>query len=174
LVVNGSIRHSATTVKSGATLSGHGTTGDVTVLAGGTLSAGAGAAILDTGNLLLRAHAHFAVQLGGANPGPHGFDQIDVTGTVQLAGATLDLSLIGAFHGHKGETFEIISNDGTDPVVGHFAGLAEGAHVTAGGKVFSISYHGGDGNDVVLTAIGHATTHALHHATVASGDLLFT
>jgi len=174
LIVNGSIGHSATTVKSGATLAGHGATGNVTVLGGGILSAGPGTAILHIGNLLLDPHAHFAVQLGGANPGPHGYDQLDVAGMVSLTGAKLDLSLLGAFHGHKGETFEIISNDGIDPVTGHFAGLAQGAHLVAGGKVFSISYHGGDGNDVVLTEHGIAAVHAAHHANaMTASDWLF-
>jgi autotransporter-associated beta strand protein len=157
LIVNGSIEHSATTVKSG-TLAGHGTTGNVTVLGGGILSPGPGTAILHAGNVVLHPHAHFVVQLGGGNPGPHGYDQLDVTGAVNLAGAKLDLSLLGAFHGHNGETFEIISNDGVDPVIGHLAGLAEGAHVIAGGKVFSIRYDGGDGNDVVLTEHGKMGT----------------
>jgi autotransporter-associated beta strand protein len=175
LIANGSIIHSDTTVKSGATLGGNGATSDVTVLGGGILSPGRSAGILHTDNVALNPRAHFAVQLGGANPGPHGYDQLDVTGTVNLTGAKLDLSLLGAFHGHSGETFEIINNDGIDPVIGHFAGLAEGAHVVAGGKVFSISYHGGDGNDVVLTEHGNAIGHAVHQASaMAAGDWLFT
>jgi autotransporter-associated beta strand protein len=174
LTINGSIVHSATTVRSGATLAGHGITSDVTVLGGGILSPGPGPAILDTRNLLLDPHAHFRVQLGGATPGLHGYDQINVTGTVQLTGAKLDLSLLAGLHGHKGETFEIISNDGADAIVGRFAQLAEGSHFAAGGKEFSISYHSGDGNDVVLTEHGNAATHALHHTAAASdGDLWF-
>jgi hypothetical protein len=92
---------------------------------------------------------------------------------VNLTRAKLDLSLLGAFHGHNGETFAVISNDGGDPVIGHFAGLAEGAHVVAGGKVFSVSYHGGDGNDVVLTEQGNAMLHAVHRANASTaGDWL--
>ena len=45
----------------------------------------------------------------------------------------------------------------------------------AGGKVFSISYHGGDGNDVVLTEHGNAIGHAVHHASaMTAADWLFT
>jgi autotransporter-associated beta strand protein len=174
LIVNGSISHSAVTVKHGATLAGHGTTSNITALGGGILSPGPGIAILHSGSVVLGRHSHFAVQLGGASPGQRGYDQLDVTGTVNLTGAKLDLSLLGAFHGHNGETFEIIDNDGIDPVTGHFAGLAEGAHVLVGGKVFSISYDGGDGNDVVLTEHGNAIAHAVHHAgAMAAGDWLF-
>jgi autotransporter-associated beta strand protein len=172
LTVNGSIVHSTTTVDAHATLSGHGTTGNIAVLGGGILSPGPSTAILHTGNLVLDPHAHLVIQLGGANPGPHGYDQLDATGRVNLTGAKLDPSLLGAFHGHSGETFEIINNDGIDPVIGHFAGL--GAHLVAGGKVFSISYDGGDGNDVVLTEQGNAIGHAVHHAgAMSAGDWLF-
>src|ERR1051326_3225033 len=48
--------------------------------------------------------------------------------------------------------FPIIDNDGTDPVVGTFAGLPEGATFKAGSYTYWITYKGGDGNDVVLTA----------------------
>ena len=53
---------------------------------------------------------------------------------------------------HKGDTFTIIDNKSTTPVKGTFDGLAEGAEVIVNGAVFKISYTGGDGNDVVLTA----------------------
>src|SRR5207248_1380265 len=39
-----------------------------------------------------------------------------------------------------------------DAIVGIFAGLAEGASVTFSGQSFKISYAGGSGNDVVLSA----------------------
>jgi autotransporter-associated beta strand protein len=171
LIVDGSILQSATTVHSHGTLAGDGATGSVRVLAGGILSPGPGPAVLHTGDLVLNPHAHLAVDLGGARPGPHGYDQLDVFGSVKLSNAVLDLTALGSLHAHRGQTFEIISNDGSDAVIGHFAGLRQGAHVAAGGTEFSISYHGGDGNDVVLTVLGNATTHALHHA-AASGDLL--
>jgi hypothetical protein len=175
LIIAGSIAHSATTVDAGATLAGHGTVGDVTVLAGGILSpGGASANRLHSGNIVLDLNSHFAVQLGGPHPGLNGYDQLDVTGTVNLGSAKLNLSLIGAFHPNSGEKFEIINNDGSDAVTGTFAGLAEGGHLVAGGEVFRISYHGGDGNDVVLTALHQATAHGLtnppHAASADASD----
>jgi hypothetical protein len=41
--------------------------------------------------------------------------------------------------------------------------------------MFSVSYHGGDGNDVVLTEHGNAVGHAVHHmSATTAGDWLFT
>jgi len=153
LQVDGSIANSAVTVQDGGTLGGNGSTGAVTVEYGATLAPGAGASagLLNTGALSLEAGATFAVELGGANAGVGGYDQIHVTGTVTLSGATLSTSLIGSFAPTSG-TFEIIDNDGSsDAVVGTFAGLAEGATFALGGQTYKISYTGGDGNDVTLT-----------------------
>src|SRR5262249_2472257 len=44
-------------------------------------------------------------------------------------------------------------NDGSDAVVGTFIGLPQGTNLYIGGQKFSISYTGGDGNDVVLTRL---------------------
>jgi hypothetical protein len=78
--------------------------------------------------------------------------RLDVTGTVNLGGASLVGSLKSGFlGGTAGTQYTIINNDGADAVVGTFAGLAQGATVNIGGKNFTISYIGGTGNDVVLT-----------------------
>ena len=49
-----------------------------------------------------------------------------------------------------GQEFVIVNNDGTDAVIGTFAGLAEGDSLLIGENRFHITYRGGDGNDVVL------------------------
>jgi len=84
--------------------------------------------------------------------GENGHDQLDVVGGVTLDGA-LDVSTLGGFVAAFGDTFTILNNDGTDPIVDTFNGLAEGGLLTADGQQFEISYVGGDGNDVVLTAV---------------------
>lgn len=66
---------------------------------------------------------------------------------------TLQVILYPGWVINKGDTFKIIDNKSTGPVVGTFAGLPEGTQLTYSGVVFSISYIGGDGNDVVLTAL---------------------
>ena len=155
LQVDGSIATSATTVNSGATLGGNGTTGAVDVASAGTLAPGANAAgTLTTGNLSFAAGANFAVELGGTSPGVGGYDQVVVNGSVDLNGATLSVSILGGFNPASG-TFIIIDNDGPD-LTGTFAGLAEGATVTAApGNTFTIGYSGGVSPDkyVVLTAV---------------------
>lgn len=78
------------------------------------------------------------------------YDQI-VARDVFLNGS-LDLTYLAGGVINKGDTFTIISNNGTNPVQGTFKDLPEGAEVTVSGATFKISYVGGDGNDVVLTA----------------------
>ncbi|MEP4473327.1 MAG: autotransporter-associated beta strand repeat-containing protein, partial [Bauldia litoralis] len=153
LQVDGSIAGSATTVGSGGTLGGNGTTGAVSVEAGGTLAAGASAGILTTGDLAFSAGGLMTAELGGTTAGAGGYDRVVVNGTVALPGAVLTVALIDDFDPQFGDSFTIIANDGTDAVAGTFAGLAEGAQFVADGRAFAITYKGGDGNDVELTAI---------------------
>ena len=78
------------------------------------------------------------------------YDQI-VAHDVYLNGS-LDLTYLAGGVIKKGDTFTIVNNNGTNPVQGTFKDLPEGAEVTVSGATFKISYVGGDGNDVVLTA----------------------
>jgi autotransporter-associated beta strand protein len=136
-------------VRPHATLRGDGTTGNIAVQAHGILTPDdhmPGA--LHTGNVVLRAHAELDIRLGA-----HRHGELDVTGHINLGGATLDLTLLAGFRPAAGRQFEIIANDGTDPIHGRFAGLHQGDTFTVGGELFSINYHA-HGNDVVLTALG--------------------
>ena len=72
-----------------------------------------------------------------------------VFGTVTLGG-TLNATLGAGFTPVEGNSFVIIDNDGAEAVSGTFAGLAQGARVNLGGLNLSITYTGGDGNDVVI------------------------
>src|SRR5206468_2347713 len=100
----------------------------------------------------------------GGHVAGSGYDQVRVAGTVTLAG-TFNPSLAGKFVPRLNETFVVIDNRGTGPVAGTFSGLAEGAVITIGLNQFRISYRGGDGNDVVLTAIATAN----HPPTAGAG-----
>ena len=74
-------------------------------------------------------------------------DKLFVKGSVALNGARL--SVLGPFPPTIPVT--IIDNDGTDAVIGTFAGLPQNARVIVAGRPMRISYTGGTGNDVVLT-----------------------
>ncbi len=154
LVVNGAQPGSAI-VLNGGLLAGTGTVGTVT--ANGvnvkTVSPGTGPPYtpgsLSTGNVALDPYTTFSAQINGAAPGS-GYDQLNVDGSVSLNNAFLSLTL--GYTPAAGDQFVIINNDGNDPVLGTFNGLPEGATMTNNGVVLSISYQGGDGNDVVLYA----------------------
>lgn len=81
------------------------------------------------------------------------YDQTSVEQSVNLNGGSLDLTYLEGGVIKKGDTFTIIDNKGTISVQGTFKDLPEGAEITAGGVTFKISYVGGDGNDIVLTAL---------------------
>lgn len=121
--------------------------GAVTV--NGTLAPGNSPGTLHTGNLAFTGAGKLAVEIAGTNVADH--DRVQVTGTVDLGGVGLEISFLGGFTAATGDSFIIIDNDGVDAVTGTFDGLAEGATFTRAGRAWSISYIGGDGNDVVLT-----------------------
>lgn len=85
-----------------------------------------------------------------------GFGAMNITGEINLTGMTLNLSL--GYLPMNGSTYILLENDGTDPVIGSFNGLPEGAIVIANGQVFRITYKGGSGkNDVMLRFAGVGT-----------------
>ena len=85
------------------------------------------------------------------------YDQIVLETTLfyglELSDSRLDLTYLEGGVIKKGDTFTIIDNKTTYLMRGTFKDLPEGAEVTVGGAIFKISYVGGDGNDVVLTAL---------------------
>jgi hypothetical protein len=144
------------------TLGGTGSVGAVTVAGTGTIAPGASPGKLSTGSIAFTAGSAFNVELDGVNPGTE-HDQLAVTGTVDLGGAALAATV--GFAPTIGQVFRIIDNDGSDDVIGTFAGLTEGATVMLGGFAFSVSYEGGDGNDLTLTRQANPPT-----ASVTFGD----
>lgn len=148
-------------VNADGTLAGSGIIGlpadaaNVTVNVGGHLAPGNSPGILTIyGNTTLAAGSFFDVELAGPNPGT-GYDQLMVYGNVSLGGANLNLVLL--FAPSLGGQFVLINNDGTDPIVGAFAGLPEGSAIRTSFEgseySFTITYQGLTGNDVVLTAV---------------------
>ena len=104
---------------------------------------------IKVGNFTQTATGQLFEQIGGLIPGLE-YGQIAVNGTVNLDGS-LHVTLINGFAPHPGDQFTVINNQGTQPIVGTFVGLAEGDIIYSGLYGFSVSYVGGDGNDLVLT-----------------------
>ena len=151
LLVNGSQAASPVSVN-GGTLGGVGTVGTITATAvGGSVSPGqAGPGILTSGAVNWSSGSpSFVIQLNSTTAGS-GYDQLGVSGTVNLSGVSL--SGTAGFTPPTGAMFTIINNDGADAIVGTFAGLPEGSTIVFSAQAFKISYVGGTGNDVVLGA----------------------
>ncbi len=149
LIVNGSIGN-LLFGSSQFTLAGTGTVGSV-ALNGGAVRPGTSPGILHTGSISAGGAPTFYFEIDGAEPGNGaGFhDQIAVTGSVDLTGSSANFTVTAGFT--PGDQYTLISNDGIDAVVGNFTGLPEGTVTTIGPRRYIITYHGGDGNDVVLT-----------------------
>ena len=149
------------TVESGGTLAGLSTLGDngggfatpIIVQAGGTLAPGfwnghGGTLTVAEGGVTAHAGATLRFGLDDLDG-----SQLSVSGTVALGGATLALALAPGYTHPVGQQWTLVDNTGAAPVQGQFA---QGASVTVGGHAFGIAYDGGDGNDVVLTALAAA------------------
>lgn len=153
LIIDGSQASSAVSVSGGA-LGGTGTTGAVTttggVVSAGTLTSPTGVLSIH-GNLQLDPTSAFLPKINGNTAGS-GYDQLNVTGVVDLNQSVMAPAIFPGFTPSVGDVYTIINNDGTNAVVGNFVGLPEGASITTpAGVNFQISYVGGTGNDVVIT-----------------------
>ena len=152
VIVDGSVANATIDVSGTGLLGGAGTTGPVHATSG-SINPGPPsttlAAKLITGNLTLNSAATLAIDLNGELGG--GYDRLQVNGTVNLGNATLQPAL--RFTPTPNSVFILIDNDGSEPIVGTFNGLPEGATLTLNSVPFVISYVGGTGlNDVTLTA----------------------
>ena len=81
------------------------------------------------------------------------YDQMDAGCFGVIGDGRLDLTLLEGGVVKEGDTFTIVNHTESVPVQGTFKDLPEGAEITVSGVTFKISYVGGDGNDVVLTAL---------------------
>jgi len=161
----------AVVIESGAELQGNGAIlGDVLIQAGAKVSPGGSTpALLAVGNLTLESSASYVAQLDGPIPDTD-YSVLQVTGTVSLNQADLRPAPGGNIQ--IGDSYKIIDNDSNDAVLGTFQGLAEGEtfHLVGIDDIgFTITYKGGDGNDVVLTAVPTATVGDVTVSEPASG-----
>lgn len=150
--INANCPHAGNSISVYGFLGGSGFMGNIYVRSGGIIGPGNSPGTLSTSSLTFDEGGIYEFEVAGAGQGE--YDRINVTGTVTLGNGTLRVVPLNNFQPRAGQSFIIISNDGSDAVNGTFAGLAEGATVSVGGRaMFTISYKGGDGNDVVLTAL---------------------
>ncbi len=150
LIVNGSQTGGGISVMAGTTLGGHGSVGSINSV-GGTISPGSSPGRLSTGPALLDADSRLAVELNASGVAI-GYDQLNLTGGVDLGGAKLQVK--PGFTPALNHEFMILQNDGADAVVGTFADRPENSVFVSEGRIFRINYGGGTGNDVVLTYLG--------------------
>jgi autotransporter-associated beta strand protein len=162
LQVDGSQSFSPVFLNDGAHLRGSGTVGRIDIEgSGSSVSPGDSPGILTCSNFNAAGAvtSTLAIELNGTTPGT-GYDQLNVRGSVNLTGIVLSVSL--NFSSALSNQFLIINNDGADPVLGTFTGLAQDAILKIGAEQLRISYTGGTGNDVVLTQISSVLTPTLN------------
>jgi hypothetical protein len=140
----------------GGMLDGAGTFGQ-NVFSGGTISPGINGSgqIKFSAGLNLSSNVTLALDGITAASGGAGYDTLVVTGAVNLANATLQITALPSVA--AGTKFTLIDNDGADAVSGTFFGLPENFSITNGGQTFRIHYAGGTGNDVTLVRDGVIT-----------------
>ena len=171
LRVNG--RHSgggAYTVLSGNTLGGTGVFAladavtKIDIQNGAALHIGGGRLTVETGSL--NVAGVFSFDLNGTTAGTNGgYDQFlfsagNVGALTLTSTSTLLLNL--GFTPVAGQQFELIDVQNSSTFInGAFAGLSEGAIFNVGSDQFQISYVGGTGNDLVVTAIPEPATTAI-------------
>ena len=127
-----------------------GTAGSVQPITNGTDATTSSASTMSFG-----LGADLAIAINGTTVDTE-YRQLGVAGQVNLSG--VDLVISGAYTPTSSDSFTIVNNDGTDPVIGTFNGLAQGAIVIVNGVNKKITYAGGDGNDVVLVKINEPPT----------------
>ncbi|PYS78339.1 MAG: hypothetical protein DMF66_06750, partial [Acidobacteria bacterium] len=115
-------------------------------------SAGTDVSTGTAGTLAFSSGANLAVAINGTTADTQ-YQQLNVVGKVNLTG--LNLTLGGSFVPAAGQSFVVVNNDGAEAINGTFDGLPQGATISNflnSGFDATISYTGGDGNDVVLTS----------------------
>jgi len=153
VLLNGANTYSGnTSVSGGTTLGGSGSILSATLTGGSTLAPGNSAGLFTiASDLELYDASTLAFEIGGPARGTE-HDALNVGGTLNLSDGRLALSLSNGFQPAFGQTFVLIAKQGTASAESTFAGMPEGHVFTTAGFSWTISYAGGDGNDVAITA----------------------
>jgi autotransporter-associated beta strand protein len=179
LLVDGQMNTPEVRVQSGGLLGGTGTLFNVdtrdplvsriTVTGGGVISPGhRDGGVLHADAASIGALGTLAIVLNGPTPGA-GYNQLALTDNLTLDPAA-QLHVTRRFDAAQGTTFTIVSLAAGKTVTGTFAGLPEGGTLELARQRFQITYHGGDGNDVVLRALEVAPPPTYFLSEGATGD----
>lgn len=126
-----------------------GSNSQVTVDSGADLVLGDFDLTVPNGKFSLGPGATLTVNLTGTGSGQ--FGQIAVSGTISVGG-TLIVSATASVP--VGTSITVLSNSSGAAIQGTFNGLPEGTVFTAGGNMWKITYAGGSGGSVEITAVG--------------------
>ena len=175
LAGSGSLAGSVT-VSSGTTLAGTETITGTTLVNGTLDPAGSSSTgIVTTGNLFFGSTGTLAVELNGTTAGTT-YDQVDVSGSITLNNATLDVASVNTSMLTAGVPLIIIDNTGSNAINGTFNGMPEGTVIPVSGIDLRISYVGGpEDNSVTLTETGPPVITSLSPANgTPAGDTTVT
>ena len=167
-IVDGDHHLSMTTVAAVATLGGTGSTSNTYLNANSIFAPGDTTGIFHSQLDFTADTSHFRFEINGTTVGTQ-YDQLNVTGTVDLGGTTTDLQLTvdPAFTPTIGSTYTIITSTGA--ITGTFNGKANASLINVGGKYFVINY---STNVVTLTGSNASgqTVPSTPPVTIASGN----
>ena len=157
LIISGSITGSTlTSVSTGGTLGGTGSTGALRTI-GGTLAPGiSGAGTFSATNVEF-AGGTFAVDIHGVHP-LH--DRLNANGTVNISAATdLSITLGNGYIPVEGDSFILVDNSAAGATTTPHFFRANGVELpyytdfSAAGYLWQLDYNSGDGNDILLIAV---------------------
>ena len=111
------------------------------------------------GSVVFTSTAGLFAELGGTTFGSQ-YDRLTVQGNIELSGL-LNVQFINGFSPAASNSFTLIDNLGLGLINGTFVGLPEGSLFLADSMLFQITYQGGDGNNLMITAVPEPGTWAM-------------
>ncbi len=147
LILAGTNSYSGNTLLTQGTLGGTGSSSSALIASpGSTVAPGLTIGTLSTAAATLAAGSTLAIQIDSTTDTA---DKLTASGAVDITGATATFTEIGSGIVPAGTKFVILDYTG-QTLTGTFAGIAEGATVTAGSNTFTLSYT--DASRITLTS----------------------
>jgi YVTN family beta-propeller protein/autotransporter-associated beta strand protein len=160
LHIMGNHTGTVTLASGSATLAGSGTIGTIQA-AVGTID------LLDEVLHAVQVTLGAGAQLNFFSTNPASRPRLQVTGTANIANTVMSINFAPGAYPAGGTALTLVTN-----VTGQFLDKPEGWTTTAPGGLLRLSYHGGSGSDVVVTADGAPTLAAIGDRTVGQDQTL--